>query len=237
MRIVFEKPAIGQLCAAVSMVLLGVSTVVQGATIQSLSNPVADGTINTTGGNNVRSDWDGVTPYVSDSNESATVDWAAVYVAHDTDNFYLRYVMNSVTNEYGWIEESQHLFIDADQSGASGFNGALGIGADYMLQKTTLYAYSGSGGADWNWTSIGTLSFDDFPARDHEMTLPKTLIGSPGSFDFVLFSSGSEDYYPNGGNQGIGAGEWFTYTTVPEPASAGLAAVTMLSLLRRRRAR
>jgi hypothetical protein len=213
-----------------------------GAVVQTLSNPVADGAINTTGGNNDRSDWAAVTPYAADAYEAASSDWAQVSMAHDTSNFYLRYAMNSTTNG-GFLDTNQRAFFDVNQSRSSGYQGGggqLSVGAEYMLEGTALYAFTGGASQTaWAWNWVGALSYDDYPTHDHELTLPMGSVGTPVAFDFVLFASGSpEDYYPGTGNA-AGDGGYFTYTTaaVPEPASIGLLSLGAVAAMRRRRDR
>jgi len=197
------------------------------AIIETQSNAVADGSINTSGGNNVRSDWAGVPGYVADANEGSTVDWSQVHVAHDSANFFLRYVMNSSAS--GFL---------TDQARTTGFTGGgdqLPIGADFMIEGASLYAFGGgSNQTAFTWSFVQGLSYDDFPTNDQEMTVPRSSLGNTGAFDFVLFASGTpEDYYPSTGNAGV-AGGAFSYQ-VPEPAALALAAVGGITMLRRRR--
>jgi chitodextrinase len=55
----------------------------------------------------------------------------------------------------------QHVFIDTDDNAATGWVTASSpgpaIGADYMIENTSLYKYAGSG-TDWAWTYIGAVS-------------------------------------------------------------------------------
>lgn len=198
-----------------------------GAVVQTLSNPVADGSPMVVGGD--RSGWTLITPYDADDYESASTDWAQVYVAHDSSNFYVRYAMNSTANGFGWLDNNQSMFIDADQNAATGFNGAMGIGADYLIEGNALHVHSGEG---WSWAWQESLTYSDWPNYDQVFSVARSSIGNPNAFNFVLYTT-SEDYYPNGGNSGA-TGDYFTYV-VPEPSSMALLTLSGVALLRRRR--
>ena len=95
--------------------------------------------------------------------------------------------------------------------------------------------YTGTG-TDWSWTWLGAVtSYDDWPVLDHEMSLSRAAIGDPVSFDFIAITDfWTGDNYPDGARGGT-TGDCFTYTTVPEPAAAALAALALLTAGRRRR--
>lgn len=218
--------------------ILGIFSVsLNGASLLTLSNRVADGSINTAGGNNIRSDWDNLSSYPADPDESLTPDFQTITIAHDTLNFYFRQIMHSSVD--GFFSGNQIIAIDTDHNRSTGYRGAadsFAVGAEYILTGATLLAYTGDG-TNWSWTTQGSLtSFDDFPTNDHEMTLSRALLGNAESFDFVAVTDywESGDAYPNGG-QGGSSGNYFTYTTIPEPAHALLCGIGTLLLLNRRR--
>lgn len=212
------------------------AAVAEAAVVETQSNPVADGSINTSGGNNSRADWSGIPSYVADGNDGATSDWDRVSVAHDSTRFFVRYQMHATTFS-GFLDFNQRIFIDADQNRSTGFTGGgdqFPIGAEYMVEGATLYPFTGGTSTSWSWGSGTGLSYDDFPTLDHELSIPRASLANPNSFDFVLFASGSpEDYYPSTGNAGP-TGGFFTYA-VPEPASLGALSLLGLTLTRRRR--
>jgi hypothetical protein len=219
-------------CLAALAAALALPAQLTAASLLTLSNPVADGAISTAGGNNVRADWAPVTPFTSDPDESQPTDWQQVFFAHDTSSFYLRY-LTFRTAAGGFLTWQQNAFLDTDQSWDTGYNGGwLAVGAEYMLQGQTVYRYTGGGGADWSWASIGSLAYDDWPLDDQELTLPRSLIGAPVGFDFLLLAG--DDIYPDSANGGA-AGGYFTYTTVPEPSCAALFALMALGLAAGRR--
>jgi len=208
------------------------------ASLLTLTNPVADGAITTTAGNNDRSDWAGVTAFPADPNESLTTDFQAVSFAQDSTNFYLRQQMFA-TDAGGFLHNNQMLFLDTDQNRATGYlgpNGLFAVGGEYMLQGPTFYQYTGTG-TDWSWTWLGPVtSYDDWPLNDHEMTFSRSTIGNPVAFDFIAATDfwGGGDAYPDTAHGGAPGG-YYTYTTVPEPAAFLLLAMVPLLAARRRR--
>ena len=165
---------------------------------QTMSNPVANGSIVVTG--NDRSDWSLVPAYDADATDTAgpEVDYQQVQVAHDDSNFYFRFQLNAS----GFLGYRHNVFIDVDQDRGTGFTGSLGemsIGADFLLQGSSVFSFAGATATTWNWSFLGSQAYDDFPNTDIETLIPRSLIGDPDGFDFVLFgdNTGDPDYYPN----------------------------------------
>ena len=165
---------------------------------QTMSNPVANGAIVVTG--NDRTDWAGVPAYDADGADTAgpEVDYAQVQVAHDDDNFYFRFQLNAS----GFFGFRHNVFIDVDQDRNTGFRGSvdeMSIGADFLLQGSSVFSFSGASPTTWGWNFLGGQPWDDFPTTDIETQIPRSLIGDPAGFDFVLFgdNTGDADYYPN----------------------------------------
>lgn len=209
-----------------------------GASLLTLSNPVADGAINTAASNNVRSDWDGLTSYPADPNESLTPDFQTITIAHDSLQFYFRQVMHSSVG--GYFSGNQILMFDTDQNRSTGYIGAAGTfsaGAEYMLQGNSLVSYTGSG-TDWSWSLLAAASYDDFPTNDHEMSISRSSLGGATTFDFIAITDfwGGGDAYPDGGQSGSGGG-YYTYTTIPEPGAAMLGGLGLWFMFSRRRNR
>jgi len=64
------------------------------------------------------------------------------------------------------------VYIDSDHSAATGF-AVAGIGADYLIENSTLYAH---GAAGWNWTAIGS-SGQVTTGSSTEWTISRAAIG------------------------------------------------------------
>jgi len=165
---------------------------------QTMSNPVVNGSIVVTG--NDRTDWAGVPAYDPDGADTAgpEVDYRQVQVAHDDDNFYFRFQLDAS----GFLGFRHNVFIDADQDRSTGFTGSANensIGADFLLQGSSVFSFVGASQTTWGWNFLGTQPWDDFPTTDIETMIPRSLIGNPSGFDFILFgdNTGDPDYYPN----------------------------------------
>jgi len=167
---------------------------------QTMSNPVANGAILTNTAD--RSDWAGIHAYNPDGADTpgspGVVDYQLVQAAHDDDNFFLRAVLNSSAP----LGSQHNVFIDADldrNSGYIGGGGQLGLGAEFLLQGSTLYAFSGASPTAWGWTALGALPANASPNTDIEWSIPRAMLGNPDGFDFTLFgdNTGEDDYFPN----------------------------------------
>ncbi len=79
------------------------------------------------------------------------VDLTGMWAANDADNLYLSYtVAGEIKNEYFY-----HVFIDADNDTSTGFHsGGSYMGADLMVENSSLWLYSGQNG-EWAWTFAG----------------------------------------------------------------------------------
>jgi len=172
---------------------------------QTLSNPVANGAIVVTG--NDRTDWAGVPAYDADGTDTAgpEVDYSQVQVAHDDDNFYFRFQLDAS----GFFGFRHNVFIDVDQDRNTGFRGSIdemSIGADFLLQGSSVFSFTGATPTTWGWNFLGSQAWDDFPTTDIETQIPRSLIGDPDGFDFVLFGDNTvtPDYYPNNAITGAG---------------------------------
>ncbi len=219
-----ENIKISSKCAAFVLAAV-LSTQAHGATLlQSLNNTVADGAI-VIGPD--RSDWDDLTPYDSDPNEELLVDWSQVTVANDSTNLYIRYIMNA---SYG-LNTSTMFFIDTDSNRNTGFTGTGGqfsLGAEFMIQGATLYSFIGGTPTAWEWSlPVAEGNYNISTNLDMVYSLELAKIGTPTTFSFLLLTDYSaadifySDYYTDNSNLGAN-GEYFSYTTVPEPTTTAL---------------
>ena len=215
-----------------------VTTSAHGASLLTVSNPVADNSIVTSAGNNDRSDWTSTTAFPTKPDQSNATDFQSITVAHDSTLFYVREQFYRTANS-GFFTGNQILLFDTDQNRANGYTGPLGnysVGAEYLLEGTNLFAFTGGVNQtafSWNW--LATVSYDDFPLNDHELSFSRSLLGSPTAFDLIAITDyyGGGDLYPSSATGGASGG-YYTYTTVPEPGVALLGGLGLLVALRRR---
>ena len=165
----------------------------------TMSNPVANGSIVVT--TTDRSDWAGIPAYDADGSETGgvEVDYETIQIAHDDTNFYFRMLLNSSVS----LSYKHNVLIDVDYDRGTGFIGGAGqfaVGAEYLLQGSSVYEFTGSSQGSWSWNYLGTMSVNSSPYTDIETSIPRSLIGNPDGFDFVLFGDNATvdiDYYPN----------------------------------------
>src|SRR5687768_1940348 len=169
-----KKPAFTSLMAQLALV-----SACPAASLLTLSNPVADGSIVTTAGNNVRTDWNGVTAFPGDPDESQATDFSAVSMAHDSTKLYIREQLYRTSNS-GFFAGNQILLFDTDRSRATGYTGptaSLAIGAEYLLEGISLFAFTGGSQTAFSWSFLTTVTYDDFPLNDHELSFNSASIG------------------------------------------------------------
>ena len=226
------------LIAGMASAALNVLSPAQAGMLEVQYNPVANGTITVAPGDNDRSDWAGIPTYPLDSTgDAADIDYESVQVAHDDENFYFHFIFAAQASPqfFGFMH---NLYLDTDTDRGTGFiggGGFLSIGADYLVQGTSNHSFAGATQETWGWNWLGGLPWDDFPTTDVELKIPRAAIGSPESFDFFLnAATAPEDYYPNNATGGD-TGDYFRYSTIPEPAAATLLGLGVLGLTARRR--
>lgn len=184
--------------------LLIVSTVARGESLQTLSFPVAKGVIQVVNGNADRSDWKNVPIYDEDGFDDATPNnYREVQVANDADFLYFHFLMEE-SDEYGF---RHNLYLDTDQDRETGFigtgaDGFLSAGADYLMQGGSLFRFSGPAQNEWGWTLLEDITWDATKPIDIETAVRRSAIGNPAAFDFFLNASNfdlgmPEDFYPD----------------------------------------
>ncbi len=230
----------------IAIVCAGWATTADADLISTLNNTTDGITIDSD-----RSDWAGLTAYPDDSAGEPgigafDVDWDTITLANSSDlsTFYIRYQLNNAA-DFGSFPAFYNLFIDTDEDRGTGYIGGgsqLPIGAEYLLQGATLYAFTGGASQTaFSWGFVTALTSDNsFSSLDITFSMAASSIGNADTFDFVALgdnglNGNTPDYYPDDGNTGSG-GDYFKYTAVPEPVTAGLLFVgeALLSLRRRK---
>ncbi|MEM6294000.1 MAG: hypothetical protein AAGA54_22170 [Myxococcota bacterium] len=99
------------------------------------------------------------------------------------------------------------LYFDTDLDRDTGFigSGALGAGAEFMLQGEHVFAYEGDG-ESWDWAWLGRV---DAAANGSvvEMAMPKSWLDDPAVLEVVYRGYGSvQDFAPDEGGDGANGG-------------------------------
>ncbi len=198
------------------------------ASIETQSNPVFNGAIVVAAGNSDRSDWNSVPKYQLDTilDAGPELDYLSVSIANDAQFLYMRFQMNDITPGVPQFFGFRHnVFFDTDQNRDTGFFGSgsfLAAGADFLLQGPSLYNFVGPTQEDFSWNFLQTGPWDDSPATDIEVAIPRSFFGAITQFDFYINGANSdfatEDFYPDFANGGS-SGDFFTYTFGAPPTA------------------
>lgn len=82
-----------------------------------------------------------------------------------------------------------HAFLNSDASATTGYRvpkARNGLGADFMIENSTLYRSTGSG---WGWTAIGGVSpLQSTTGGTYHWQIPLTAIGTPDNPLQVVFN-------------------------------------------------
>ncbi|WMP18689.1 copper amine oxidase [Thiothrix lacustris] len=162
-----------------------------------ITNPVSplsvDGNLN---------DWNNLTSFGLDPNDVSgannTLDWQEGWMAHSSNDVYLAYrTRNAVDTNGFW---GYQVYLDTDSNTSSGYqNGA--VGAEYMLEGSTLWRYTGDG-SSWSWVVQGSTTVGT-SGQTAEFSLPRSWLGNPSTLRVMFrgnnaaFGGTAEDAYPN----------------------------------------
>ncbi len=127
------------------------------------------------------------------------LDIRGTWVAHDSENFYLA-ARNDGPFLLGW--GSQWL-LDTDANPATGFSGFAGeypLGAEYLIEGSSIHRYTGTGN-DWSWSYQGTSNVA-IAGDVLEMAIARNLLDDATDLQMFLiannapFGGSAVDYFP-----------------------------------------
>ena len=182
-------------------------------------------------------DWSTISTLTTDPVDAVAnpeTDFVTVKVASDATNLYLYYQTAAAfdLNANGWRYD---VFIDTDQSPTTGFKlySSSAGGFDFMFQGATIYDFSGVDNTnEWAWIWVAGVGFGNV-GNEAEFAIPLVSLGlgAGDSFDFIVFGDNTTaDFVPDAfGSSSL------SYTIIPEPTAAMIAAIGGLLLFRRRR--
>ncbi len=146
------------------------------------------------------------------------VDVAQVWMAHDATNFYIAYQNYSLTTN--GLNAAYNLYLDTDANRSTGYRGGANnfpIGAEYLLQGSTLYRYTGTTGTDWSWASVGVAN-SAVASSNAEFSLPRSWIGQPSHLNLFFLGDNTalpggtmQEQYPANALQSGGGGPYEVY--------------------------
>lgn len=93
--------------------------------------------------------------------------------------------------KFNKISPHSQVYIDIDQNNASGYTafGADGVGAEYLIEDSVIFEYTGGGGYDWSWQLLYDISqFEALPgdpSTGYQAALPY--------YYFIEFEEGGMD--------------------------------------------
>jgi hypothetical protein len=203
------------MCLALAMLLSALSCYAD--SIETQNNPVANGTIHVADGDTDRSDWEEIPWYEFDDDlvEFFPVDIDRVQIAHDASNIYFH------VQALAWEEAAESwrigTYLDTDQDTATGYHGGfLAVGAEYLLEADATHEFTAATQTEWGWNQTASLVRDQTSMVDVEVAVPRSALGNPAAFDFLLFANNfccdyqtPDDAYPNGA--ATPGGNVFTY--------------------------
>ena len=148
-------------------------------------------------------DWAGKTSFGIDANDMSgtnnLIDWQEGWMANSNSTVYLAYrTKNSVNTTQTW---GHALYLDTDENPATGYSEG-GLGAEYLLEGTTLWRYTGTGADNWNWSEVAS-GIRRTGETTAEFSFPRSSIGNPSSLrlSFVginaALGGNALDYYPD----------------------------------------
>lgn len=205
------------------------------ATAEFVSNPVFDGAITV---DQSRTDWELVTPYSRDPQDaSGGADYDTIWMAHDSSTLYIRFTTYDGSPPFATDSWRYNIFVDLDQNRNTGFIGGaaqFSVGAEFLIQGISVWAFAGQNQTDWLWNYVGSGLWNNL-GNDVELAFPVSLFSGMGTqFNWIGFGDSTPpDHVPDTADNGE-SGQFHTYG-IPEPTLVGLYVFGLLLTICRRR--
>ena len=143
------------------------------------------------------------------------IDWLEGWMAHDDASWYVAW-RNDGTAELNW---AFNVYLDTDATRASGFRGGADdhpVGAEFLLQGSSLYRYTGAG-LEWSWSFVGAAAVA-LDGSQAELSFARALLDNATAIDVFFLGDNSAypggagiDLYPDGALRQGGGGAFFRY--------------------------
>jgi hypothetical protein len=98
-------------------------------------------------------------------------------ITSDASSATIKFTYSGVSGVY------DDAFIDSDGNTSSGYS-INGIGADYLIENSTLYKFSGANSSTWGWTAVKAISFTG-ATGSASFTVARADIGTPSAIKVV----------------------------------------------------
>ena len=107
--------------------------------------------------------------------QGVKADYVEGWIAHDNNNLYVAYQNNGDIDTNKWWP--WQVYFDTDGSNSTGFKIESNIGAEYMLQGSAVFKYTGSG-TDWSWQYVIAVD-NGVSGPIAEFQSPRFVLGLP----------------------------------------------------------
>lgn len=131
-------------------------------------------------------DWSTLNSFGYDSDtlqdEGIKADIVEGWIAHDNNNLYVAYqntVDLDLSTRWAW-----QVYFDTDETAATGFSIEEDVGAEYMLQGSGVFKYTGTG-SDWSWQYV-TAATNAYLETNAEFMIPRLALGFPEKLKVVF---------------------------------------------------
>jgi hypothetical protein len=152
----------------------------QNLAVFSATPPASSSTIITINGD--FSDWASVSSLNQPPNPTeptgdvgqAGADITDLWAFNSTDNLFLSY---AVGGSFAYAPYFYHIFIDVDEDAGTGYRyqDSAAVGAEFMVENTGLWEYTGTGGSNWSWTPAAGMTLATTGGRV-ELSIPLSTL-------------------------------------------------------------
>ena len=210
--------------------------------VDEISNPVVSTSVIVDG---IATDWNDLIAFANDPDDIANdnlnvIDWDSVSVAHSDSDVYFLYKNHGVINVDGstFIPWGWQVYIDSDKNPATGFQYSGAIGAEFIIEGSSVQRYSGTG-SNWQWDVVGNVTAE-MTNNVREFSFPRSWLGSSSGMNLVFqganesYGGNTTDIYPDGALSGSATVKSFNYsfgTVTPPDNQAPVSTGQSLSLL------
>lgn len=120
------------------------------------------------------------------TSDADQLDYQTVWMANDDTSLYLRYRNHLPGNARLTWGYGQAIDVNGASIGYRPAGNRVPIGVDYLIEEQSIYRYTGDGNS-WSWAWVARIPIA-FNGRDAELSVSRTLLGNPDSFDVFMYA-------------------------------------------------